>query len=74
MKGRISKSLQKVLSSPSARHQLRNSLINGGRGQVVVGSTTYSLRTDVGPLEIATEREQSERYAAARSARVMSDG
>ncbi len=47
MKGKVSKTLEKVLRDPQARNQLRKTLISGRDGRVTVESKNYTVRTDV---------------------------
>lgn len=47
MKGTISKTLEEVLRDPKGREQLRNYLIHGQDGRIVIGNKAYTVRVDV---------------------------
>jgi hypothetical protein len=47
LKGRISKTLEAILLDPAARRQLREHLIRGRDGWVLVNGKTYRIQVDV---------------------------
>jgi hypothetical protein len=47
LKGRISKTLETILLDPSARRQLREHLIHGRDGWVMMNGKTYRVHIDV---------------------------